>query len=211
MSEPDTVLNEKPKRARRDPKGRKRAIVEAAAGLIAREGTRKITHRRVAQTAGVPLGSTTQYFESIDDLRHAALAELGRQIEITYREMAETIMGRGGTPEAFADTYSAYLADTVRVESDSAFYAAAINDRTMRELARHAIRLSIECALPRLGETQATLLNALLDGFMVDACLTGKPIEPSIVRAGVDAIFALGDGSKRAVRDESAKKPHTRA
>ena len=71
----------KPMRAKRDPEGRRRAIIEAAAEIIAREGTRKLTHRRVAQQAGVPLGSTTQYFSSIDELHRAALAELARLIE----------------------------------------------------------------------------------------------------------------------------------
>ena len=71
----------KPKRAKRDPEGRRRAIIEAAAEIIASEGTRKLTHRRVAQQAGVPLGSTTQYFSSIDELRRAALAEQARLIE----------------------------------------------------------------------------------------------------------------------------------
>ena len=41
-------------RAPRDPERRKRQIAEAAAELISQEGTRHLTHRRVAEHAGVP-------------------------------------------------------------------------------------------------------------------------------------------------------------
>ena len=71
----------------RDPEGRKRAIVQAAAELIMELGISNITHRKIAERAGVPLGSTTQYFATLDDLRHAAIAFLSeddaRNIERT--------------------------------------------------------------------------------------------------------------------------------
>ena len=82
--EEDTTKTErsrkKPKkRAPRDPAGRRQAIIDAAANLIAREGSSKITNRRVAEEAGVPLGSTTQYFKSIDELRREKMVGAGKQ------------------------------------------------------------------------------------------------------------------------------------
>lgn len=127
----------KPKRAKRDPEGRRRAIIEAAAEIIAREGTRKLTHRRVAQQAGVPLGSTTQYFSSIDELRRAALAELARLIEEDYDEMFRAVDAAGGTAQAYAHEINAYLADAEQVAIDTAFYSTAANDPELRELAAH--------------------------------------------------------------------------
>ena len=60
--EEDTTKTErsgkKPKkRAPRDPAGRRQAIIDAAANLIAREGSSKITNRRVAEEAGVRTSS----------------------------------------------------------------------------------------------------------------------------------------------------------
>ena len=72
------------KRAPRNPAARRQEIIDAAADLISREGTARVTNRRVAERAGVPLGSTTQYFKSIDELRRAGLAELSRRIEREY-------------------------------------------------------------------------------------------------------------------------------
>ena len=48
--------------------GRREAILDAALKLIAQQGFASVTHRRVAAAAGVPLGSTTYYFDSRDHL-----------------------------------------------------------------------------------------------------------------------------------------------
>lgn len=52
------------------PKGerRRQALVEAAADLILEGGIESVRHRAVANRAGLPLASTTYYFDSLDDL-----------------------------------------------------------------------------------------------------------------------------------------------
>ena len=45
---------------------RRRAILAAAVRVIGEGGPDRVTHRRVAAAAGVPLGSTTYYFSSRD-------------------------------------------------------------------------------------------------------------------------------------------------
>lgn len=66
-------------------------ILDAALGLIAREGFASITHRRVAVAADVPLGSTTYYFDSRDHLlREAFLAYLS-QTTRALREAGEEL------------------------------------------------------------------------------------------------------------------------
>ncbi|TCN43825.1 TetR family transcriptional regulator [Rhodococcus sp. SMB37] len=52
------------------PKGerRRQALVEAAADLILEGGIDAVRHRSVATRAGLPLASTTYYFDSLDDL-----------------------------------------------------------------------------------------------------------------------------------------------
>ena len=179
---------QKPKRAKRDPEGRRRAIIEAAAEIIAREGTRKLTHRRVAQQAGVPLGSTTQYFSSIDELRRAALAELARLIEEDYDEMFRAVDAAGGT--AYAHELNAYLADAEQVAIDTAFYSTAANDPELRELARASIGISIRRSLPYVDEPRAKALTMLMDGAMLETCLLGEPVDPNAVDLAVKAIFA---------------------
>jgi DNA-binding transcriptional regulator YbjK len=50
------------------PIPRRGAILDAALTVIAERGTEELTHRSVAAAAGVPLGSTTYYFASRDEL-----------------------------------------------------------------------------------------------------------------------------------------------
>jgi DNA-binding transcriptional regulator YbjK len=50
------------------PLPRREVILDAALALIAERGTEQLTHRSVAERAGVPLGSTTYYFASRDEL-----------------------------------------------------------------------------------------------------------------------------------------------
>ncbi len=176
--------------AKRDPEGRRRMIIEAAAEVIAREGTRKLTHRRVAQQAGVPLGSTTQYFASIDELRRSGLAELARLIEQDYDEMFRAIDENGGDAEAYARELNSYLADAKQVSIDTAFFNAAVNDPALRELARHSIGLAIRRSLPYVDESRAKALAMLMDGAMLETCLLGEPVDPDAVDLAVKAIFS---------------------
>jgi DNA-binding transcriptional regulator YbjK len=67
------------------PKGerRRQALVAAAAALLVEGGFEALRHRAVAERAGLPLASTTYYFDSIDALitaavEHHARAELVR-------------------------------------------------------------------------------------------------------------------------------------
>lgn len=67
-----------PSRTRRSPTSgradeRRRTLLEAAIWVIGREGIDAVSHRRVAEVAGVPLGSTTYYFASREDMLVQAL------------------------------------------------------------------------------------------------------------------------------------------
>jgi DNA-binding transcriptional regulator YbjK len=71
--------------------GRKREILVAALRLIASAGVDSVTHRRVAEEAGVVLGSLTYYFDSRDELIREAfrlyIAEAGAFLLALQREI----------------------------------------------------------------------------------------------------------------------------
>ena len=56
----------------RPPEDRRAVILDATLRLIATDGVDAVTHRRVAAAADVPLGSTTYYFESREQLLREA-------------------------------------------------------------------------------------------------------------------------------------------
>jgi DNA-binding transcriptional regulator YbjK len=60
---------------------RRQALAAAAADLLRSGGFGGVRHRAVAERAGLPLASTTYYFESLDDLVTAAV-EHGSRAEL---------------------------------------------------------------------------------------------------------------------------------
>ncbi|MEU7478704.1 TetR family transcriptional regulator [Lentzea sp. NPDC042327] len=70
------------------PKGerRRQALVEAAAELLVEGGFDAVRHRAVAERAGLPLASTTYYFDSLDELVTAAVELHGRAELASSRE-----------------------------------------------------------------------------------------------------------------------------
>lgn len=87
------VLSNLPRRRERlRPAGEERVktILDATVQLIGTKGPQAVTHRAVAEIAGVPLGSMTYYFYDIDDLfeqamLHAVEVEATRLLEIAAR------------------------------------------------------------------------------------------------------------------------------
>ncbi|WP_167473124.1 TetR/AcrR family transcriptional regulator [Nocardia arthritidis] len=76
-------------RRRRDPSQRRSEIIAAAEQIIATKGVGALTHRAVAQQAGLSPGSATYYFETIDDLLEAALTSIVDQFTAWLAEWAD--------------------------------------------------------------------------------------------------------------------------
>lgn len=113
-------------RAKRDPEGRKRAIVEAATDLVLELGPSHVTHRKVAERAGVPLGATTQYFASLDDLIASALTALVEEYDAHLVTLAAEL-DRGVDPaHAIARYLLSYAAAPDRARAEAAFFVANI-------------------------------------------------------------------------------------
>jgi TetR/AcrR family transcriptional regulator, regulator of biofilm formation and stress response len=173
------------------PRGaaRRRALLDAAVRVIGRGGIAAVDHRAVAAEAGVPLGSTTYYFESKDDmvaraLEHVAEREAGR----LRAEAAGGALDVGPDllPERLADVViHAWASDRVTLLAQYELYlesarrpdlrpAAERWDSAYRELLEHALEL---LGAPRPGR-RARILCASLDGLLLDHLATaGDPAE----------------------------------
>src|SRR5213592_3361210 len=103
-----SMTNSEPGATRRrgpnDPDRRAR-IAQAAIEVVAQRGIDGLTHRAVAAAAGVPLGSTTYHFATLDDLLEVALREAA---ERNVRQLREWEQGLGQDVD-----FAAALADLV--------------------------------------------------------------------------------------------------
>ncbi|MGO2747238.1 TetR/AcrR family transcriptional regulator [Microbacterium sp.] len=168
-------------RRRRDPEARRNAIVLAAAELIVEVGVDAITHRMVAARADVPLGATTQYFDTLDDLREAALQLLVEHVEVQMQRMRETLAAEGATPAAIARFLSAAVADASGVEADRAVVTTAVRDPKLRELARAWSRDLIAILAPEYGEERSTAAAVFLDGVLWHSQINDVPLPGHLI------------------------------
>lgn len=78
-------------------------ILAAVVELIAERGLAGVSHRAVAERAGVTLSATSYYFGSKAELERAALAEHYRRRLEDYRRTAELLAGMDSSPDQLVD------------------------------------------------------------------------------------------------------------
>lgn len=177
-------------RRRRDPKARRNAIAHAAAELIVEVGVDAITHRMVAARAEVPLGATTQYFDTLDDLREAALQLLVAHVEAQMQRMRETIAADGATPVVIAAFLSNAMADASGVQADRAVVTAAVHDPKLRELARTWSQDLASILEPAHGVERATTAAVFVDGVLWHSQINDAPLPHHIIETALAGILA---------------------
>ncbi|TQV81143.1 TetR family transcriptional regulator [Exilibacterium tricleocarpae] len=126
-------------------------IINAALRIVTRDGMRGVRHRAVAQEAGVPLGSTTYYFKSIDDLISTAFEYWREKADSIRSSFAQELGGIAARydsddnydmQQAVTDVYRsvhAYLLDQIDAGKDDrvielAFYHEALHCERLRSL-----------------------------------------------------------------------------
>lgn len=95
------------------------AMVAATVRIVARDGVGAVTHRRVAEEAGVSLSSTTWHFGSKAEILEAALAWTARREVERVDAMAEQIAAADG-PGFDPVAWSHALAEWVVRQSEGA-------------------------------------------------------------------------------------------
>ncbi|MEU3271537.1 TetR family transcriptional regulator [Saccharomonospora sp. NPDC006951] len=91
---------EEPLARYREPvKGKQDQVLDAAIRVLGTRGTRALTHRAVDAEAGIPVGSTSNYFRTREALLSGLLGRLSELETASWREFAE-----GLDAAAMADT-----------------------------------------------------------------------------------------------------------
>jgi TetR/AcrR family transcriptional regulator, regulator of biofilm formation and stress response len=155
--------------------GRREQILEAALRVIGRSGREAVTHRAVAQEAGVPLGSTTYYFDSRDELLGQALEHVARRETERYVEMAEELRG-AKTSRQLADILLSELVadaqDRIAYIAEYELWLEASRRPELRAAAQawcDSVQLAVAGAMEKLGSTNpaadASLVVAAIDGL----------------------------------------------
>jgi DNA-binding transcriptional regulator YbjK len=173
---------------RRQPRGerRRQEILDAALRLIATRGLSAVTHRAVADEAGVPASSTTYYFESLDDLLDAALLSFVRTEAERLKAVTARLEGASVTPAELGGLLMAELragkeGDTQLEVAQFELYIEASRRPSLREAARECLDLyeeAAEAALRAAGALRpaegAQAFVALIDGYGLHRIASGR-------------------------------------
>lgn len=188
----ETEDRQPPQRARRDPEGRRRAIVEAAAALIVEDGVIDLTHRRVAERARVPLGATTYYFSSLEELSSEALHHLADQIDEWLREVADELAASNGDPAVLAQSMHAYLRERPQVQADAALYFAGVHRADLRPLALRWFNGLTDVLSAHTDPASARAVAVFVDGATVHAMLHDEPLDLDALTTAFTTLMGSG-------------------
>ena len=158
---------------------RQQLMVDAAARLLIDEGFEAITHRRVADAAGVPRGSASYYFPTTSGLRAVAVRAAEDLRVASAREYADALprrkrSSRGTARELIATAFAPRVDDTV-VATRLDPMTAALRDPELAPIMhehRPGILAALGTTLERSGHggvTDLDLLAHLLDAALVTA------------------------------------------
>jgi len=155
--------------------GRREQILEATLRVIGRSGREAVTHRAVAEEAGVPLGSTTYYFDSRDDLLGQALEHVARKETDRHTQLGHELR-KARSSRQLADMLLDQLVfeidDRDAYVAEYELWLEASRRPDLREAATtwcDAVQLAVAGAMEKLGSTDpgadASLVVAAIDGL----------------------------------------------
>lgn len=193
----------KPAFTRAEPDARRQSLIDACAGVLARDGATGTSVRSIAVAAGVSPGLVNHYFTSIDALVAAAYEQIGATVSAALEAAVEAastnprarleayVTASFAAPIADADLLATWIAlwGLVRARPD----IAGLHDTQYAEYRARLEQLLGECGLPADRRRIAAIgLTALVDGLWLELCLSPGCFTPdeasAVARAQIDAV-----------------------
>ena len=120
---------------------RRLLLLQTTLRLIADDGIDAVTHRSVAEAANVPLGSTTYWFSSRQEMLREALEYFARLEIETLNEHLDAVLGRRLSSRQLVDEFADLLDGPAR-------RAALAHRRAVRAAREAARRPELEAGVP---------------------------------------------------------------
>ena len=173
------------RRGRRNDPGRRDRIVDACLDVVAEAGVAGTSHRRVAEAAGVPLGSMTYHFTGIDALLREAFTRFATAVSDRF----ERRMAAAADPVAARDAVAAIILDDVfgsrrELVLTHELYTLAARDAGYRTLTAAWMARSRAALERHFTPETARMVDALIEGLTIHRALDAAPRDRSeVVRA----------------------------
>lgn len=178
---------DKPRR-RHDPERRAR-ISDAALDVIAEHGVAGTTHRKIAAAAGVPLGSLTYHYATLDELLGEAFTKLADRTADGFEATMAQVQTQAQARDAVVSLITGELLNDPRTMVLSyELYALAVRRPELRRVT-HAWMARSRAAIGRFFDPATTLmLDALIEGLSMHRALSLDPMPRRTVEEAVERI-----------------------
>ncbi|MFH5879205.1 TetR/AcrR family transcriptional regulator [Arthrobacter sp. NA-172] len=158
-----------------DPDRRDR-IIEATLDVIAAQGVAGASHRKIAEHAGVPLGSMTYHFASMDELLTEAFRRFGNSIADRFDQQLEQANDVDGARLAVVDLIHLDLLDSQRdLVLTHELYTLAARKPVFRQITRDWMARSRRALGLHFDPVTCRMLDALIEGLFIHAALDTEP------------------------------------
>lgn len=165
------------------------ALLEATLRVIASEGMRAVTHRKIASEAGVSLSATSYHLSSIENILYESMERYVNSARDRY-EPSELIE----TPEQMVEAIITLVLRVHRDAEDTVLmyelYAQSARDPRYFDLTNRWSE-STQKSIRRMFDPATSLkLEAVLEGSIFLRALTRHPIEVETIREALNEIIA---------------------
>ncbi|WP_198162118.1 TetR/AcrR family transcriptional regulator [Sphingomonas sp. TDK1] len=180
---------------RRNDPDRRQRIITAALDVIAEHGVANTTHRRIAAAAGVPLGSVTYYFASLESLLTEAFLQLAEESSDAFRTHMARATDREGAREAIIDIIAGSVwAEPRTLLLSYELYAFAARHPAVSAVMQRWMNNS-RAALERFFDPlTARALDALVEGIGIHNSIDPNPLDRPAVS---EIVGRITDGRAR--------------
>ncbi|MGO2540231.1 MAG: TetR/AcrR family transcriptional regulator [Specibacter sp.] len=173
---------------RYDP-DRRGSISDAALDVIAEHGVAGATYRKIAAAAGVPLGSLTYHFESLDEILQEAFTKLANHtadgFEAAMAEAGNAAQARAAVVRLITGEL---LNDPRNMVLSYELYALAVRRPELRQVTDAWMARS-RAAVGRFFDPATTImLDALIEGLTMHRALSLAPMPRRTVEEAVNRI-----------------------
>ncbi len=175
-----------PTAARRTDPGRRDRIIDACLDVIARVGVDGASHRRIAEEAGVPLGSMTYHFAGMAELLHEAFTRFAT----TVSDQAARRMAAAGSADEARRAITAHITEDLfgtprELVLTHELYALAAREPAYRVITNAWMARSRANLERHFDPTTARMLDALVEGLSIHRALDTEPHDPAVVAEAV--------------------------
>ncbi len=188
---------------------RRLLLLDTTLRLIANGGTDAVSHRAVADLAGVSLGSTTYWFASRQVMMREALEHFARTEIDSLHDRLSGVLGKRLSRRALVDQFTAHLVAQLgderwRTAAQYALLAEAARDPEVERVCREwttawneALAEVFDSLGVRAPDLEARMFLAMLDGLLINELATPtEDVEHTVIRPALEAWFARVPATK---------------